>query len=240
MSERFTCPPEHKHDETQTCYSNHGCRCDDCRALNRDYMFWRAGMIRAGRPPVKSIDATGTRRRIEALMALGWGAGELARRLGTTVQAVNVYRTEERVVPATAQRVAALYDELWNRRPEPTTMPERISHTRTLKFARERGFAPPMAWDDIDHDDAPQQGVEVDVDEVRVALAVDGGRVELTPREREEAVRVLNGRGRNDREIADVLGIASKSVLRIRQRIGLPERFNQINGRPGYRGEDAA
>jgi hypothetical protein len=28
------CPPEHPHSDTTTCYSNHGCRCDPCRAAS--------------------------------------------------------------------------------------------------------------------------------------------------------------------------------------------------------------
>lgn len=28
------CPPDHKHAATMTCYSKHGCRCDDCRTHN--------------------------------------------------------------------------------------------------------------------------------------------------------------------------------------------------------------
>lgn len=26
------CPAHHKHGDTGTCYANHGCRCDGCRA----------------------------------------------------------------------------------------------------------------------------------------------------------------------------------------------------------------
>lgn len=240
MTDRPVCPPEHPHGQNQTCYT-HGCRCDDCRALHTEYAFWRRNMRRAGRGPVRSIDATGTRRRIEALMAIGWPAGELGRRLGgVTFQQINIFRTEPRVSPTTAARVAGLYEQLWNQEPVPTTRGERTAVSRARSFARTRGFAPPMAWDDIDLDEGPQTGIEVGVDDARVALAVDGVRVELTTREREEVVRVLNARGLLDTAIAQQIGVAANTVLRIRQRLGLPERFNQINGRPGYRGEDAA
>lgn len=234
------CPPDHSHGQSQTCYS-HGCRCTDCRALHTDYAFWRRNMIRAGRGPVRSIDARGTRRRIEALMALGWPAGELGRRLGgVTFQQINIYRTEPRVAPATAERVAALYEQLWNEQPVPMSRSERNAVTRARSFARARGFALPMEWDDIDADEAPQEGIEVDVDEAVVALAVDGLKPRMRTPEREEAVRLLNSEGMTDPAIADTLGCHAKTVLAIRQRLRLPERFNQINGLPGYRREDAA
>lgn len=28
------CPPNHSHGHTGTCYGNHGCRCDGCRAAS--------------------------------------------------------------------------------------------------------------------------------------------------------------------------------------------------------------
>lgn len=61
-----------------------------------------------------------------------------------------------------------------------------------------------------------------DVDEVAVDRAVNGDRsVILKPREREEAVRALHKQGHSDGQIAMVLGIAGRTVLRIRQRLNI-------------------
>lgn len=60
------------------------------------------------------------------------------------------------------------------------------------------------------------------VDPVAVELAVDGHRPVLTPAERVEAVRLLNRRGLSDPRIADHLGCAPETVLRVRRRGGIP------------------
>lgn len=242
MSGEHVCPPEHAHAEMTTCYSAHRCRCTDCRQAHTEYEFYRRGMIRAGRWQGRHyVDARGARRRVQALMTLGWSQSEIARRLGMSQnQLWEIAERLEVITEGVAERVAELYEELWNVRPVPTTRGERVSVSHALGRAKRLGYAPPMAWDDIDLDEGPQTGIEVDVDDARVALAVDGVRVELTTREREEVVRELNARGLLDTAIAQQIGVAANTVLRIRQRLGLPERFNQINGLPGYRGEDAA
>lgn len=246
MTSRYVCPPEHAHEATQNCYAKHGCRCDECRTASSEYSYWRKQMRRAGRGPVKSIDATGTHRRLEALMALGWPTSEIARRIGPVDrerpdQRIHQLRVRPRVTPRNAAQVARVYEELWDQRPQPSTPNERHAVTRTLVFAREHGFALPMEWDDIDADEAPQSGEAVDFDHVTVQLVVDGLHPKTTAREREEAARILNARGANDREIAQLLDVADETAFRIRTRLGLPERFGQINGRPGTtRREDAA
>lgn len=63
----------------------------------------------------------------------------------------------------------------------------------------------------------------VDVDEIAVARAVAGDPpAHLTIRERAEAVRVLHSRGYNDQQIARTVRITDRTVLRIRNRQGLP------------------
>lgn len=42
------CPPWHDHSTTGTCYANHGCRCDQCRAASSARQK-RARMNRAKR-----------------------------------------------------------------------------------------------------------------------------------------------------------------------------------------------
>lgn len=235
MTEPRVCPSEHAHAEMSTCYSAHGCRCGDCRQGHADYEFYRRGMIRAGRWQGRThVDALGARRRVQALMTLGWSQSEMARRLGMSQnQLWEIAERLETITAPVAERVAALYEELWNVRPTPTTRGERVSVSHALGRAKRRGYAPPMAWDDIDTDEAPQVGEHVDVDEVVVLRAVEGLHPTLTVREREEAVRILHSHGRNDREIAALLDVADETAFRIRTRLGLPERFGQINGRPG-------
>jgi hypothetical protein len=94
------------------------------------------------------VPADGTRRRLQALVAVGWSQSALARRLG--MEPTNFFgllgRTQVRADTARAAR--ALYEELWNRTPRVETRHQRASITRARKLAAARGWLPPVAWDD--------------------------------------------------------------------------------------------
>jgi transcriptional regulator with XRE-family HTH domain len=96
-----------------------------------------------------SVDATGTRRRLQALVTVGWSQAKLAARLGMLPSNFGtiMYR-RERVAAATARAVAALYDELWDQAPPESGHREKIAANRARNYARARGWAPPAAWDD--------------------------------------------------------------------------------------------
>lgn len=99
------------------------------------------------------IDATGTRRRLQALVACGWTKRHLAGRLGMTESNLGTLIRGGNVTAAKARAAAALYDELWDRRPPETTRHERTSASKARNHARARGWAPPGAWDDERIDD---------------------------------------------------------------------------------------
>jgi hypothetical protein len=124
-----------------------------------------------------NVDATGTRRRLQALVTLGWSVSALGRRLGKT--SANMFTTleSEQVLEATRRRVAALYDELWDVPAPTSTRHERTSATRAKRYAAAHGWAPPLAWDDdeIDDPDARPQGLP----EATPALSVTEQVVEL-------------------------------------------------------------
>ncbi|MEU6990306.1 hypothetical protein ABZ953_06545 [Streptomyces sp. NPDC046465] len=101
------------------------------------------------------IDGTGTRRRLQALVAKGWSQSELARRLGVDRANFGGTMTRGLVCASTARTVNGLYDELWRLDPEQHGVPARwAEQARTL--AADRRWAPPGAWDDdqIDNPDA--------------------------------------------------------------------------------------
>lgn len=94
----------------------------------------------------------GTRRRLEALHAIGWSGAQLGELLGVTVQAVYRLRTQDTLIyPTTAAKVAELYEKLWDT-PQIGWMAD-----RTRRMAQRNGWAPPMAWDDIDDPDEKPQ-----------------------------------------------------------------------------------
>lgn len=161
------------------------------------------------------VDATGTRRRIHALAAIGWSAGELATRYGYDRTAIGKWTQTPEVHVTTRDRVAALYEELWDI-PGPSE--------RVRQIAATRGWLPPLAWDDDAIDDPAAQPATVvaettrtkDIDEIAVYRATHGDRVGLTTAERRAAVRILTDRGRTETQIADILGVAPRIVARDR------------------------
>ncbi|MBW9095164.1 hypothetical protein JNB62_15870 [Microbacterium jejuense] len=219
----MTCPADHKHDHT--CYIQHGCRDDACKAYRRDYQYWYRHMVAAGRQDVlrSIIDARGARRRLQALTAIGWSQRALAHRLGVSHDQVHVWLYADRVTFATHEAVATLYDTLSDREPPQTNRAEKRQASYARTVARRNDWARPIDWDDIDLDDAPQTGEPVDVDEVAVQLVVDEGTyVPLTRAERHIAVTALNGRRYNDQEIAHMLRVSDRTIQRDREYLGLP------------------
>ena len=105
--------------------------------------------------PLTMVSARGARRRIEALGARGWSRPVLAEKLGTGRNNLRNTIRAEQVTKRMHDKIAALYDDLWDQEPPRETPEQRIAVTRSLVQARRRGWLPPLTWDDIDHDDAP-------------------------------------------------------------------------------------
>jgi hypothetical protein len=140
-----------------------GCRCTPCRGANTDYHNRRRQLIAYGRWEALT-DATGTQRRLQALVWNGWSLARLSARLGTTKRAVVILRSG-RVTGALAARVRALYDDLWDQPPPMGTWRERQGAAQARNYARARGWVPAAAWDDDEIDDPaarPADGWERD------------------------------------------------------------------------------
>lgn len=133
---------------SRLAYSN-GCRCQGCRDAAARYERGRQWDALQGRP--RRVGVLGTRRRLQALAALGWDWTILARHIGCHEEAVRTIVFRRRYVyAATAERVAEVYEEL-SMTPRPaTTSGERNARARAVGKARRYGWAPPLAWDDID------------------------------------------------------------------------------------------
>ena len=116
-----------------------------------------ARKILAVRPGAESlgggalVDATGTRRRLQALVAIGHSQSALARRLGQLPSNFAAAMTRRQVTAATDRAVRALYDELWDAAPDESTHRGRICASRARNHARERGW--PLGWDEPEIDD---------------------------------------------------------------------------------------
>jgi transcriptional regulator len=169
-------------------------------------------------PDGRWVSAAGTRRRIQALGAMGWSQHWIADQLGVTVQAVGSYRTPKRarVFISTARTIRDLYEGR-----SMTTGP----CVRAARWAKSRGWAPPLAWDNIDDPtEQPNLGATVDLemDDVAILRATHGDRVHLTKPERVVAVTRLKALGLTDDQVADRLAVTSRTVLRDRTANGIP------------------
>src|SRR5690242_9038738 len=95
------------------------------------------------------LDATGTVRRLRALVACGWSFGHLSTEAGFTRRQWAWGISRQSVVTRdTAVRVKQMYERLWNLSPPCGTPRERASMVRALTVARANRWAKPMEWDD--------------------------------------------------------------------------------------------
>jgi hypothetical protein len=187
----------------------------------------RIRIDQANRAPRSRVGATGTRRRLQALITVGWPHDELAARLGRSSAGLRRSMLNDSVTAQTARDVSALYEQLWKLHPPHTTDDQRAAADAAMVFAAERGWLPPLAWDDIDTEPDPQHHsahsqTDDDLDEIAIerAVAGDGVRLEdLTPAEQDEVVRRLTERGKSVRDIAQQLATTKRTISRRRASI---------------------
>ena len=91
------------------------------------------------------VPRRGTVRRIQALIALGWRHTDLREHTGLNT-GILLSQPGEWVTRTTHDTVAEVYDRLCM-----TPGPSAASRGRAARL----GYAPPLAWDDIDHDIEP-------------------------------------------------------------------------------------
>ena len=103
--------------------------------------------------PSTPVDATGSRRRLQALVAVGWNQSQLAARLGMTRGNFGSLMRRGQVTAHTEQAVSRLYDQLWDQAPTTDTPRTATIAEQARNYARARGWPPPLAWDDDIIDD---------------------------------------------------------------------------------------
>ena len=140
---------DHKHGVKTTCYHHGGCRCAPCTTLHDT----RAKARRRGRAYgtyTGMVDSLGTRRRIQALNALGWSDRAIGEHVGMYGQEVYAVKRYKQVTQRMRERIETVYDALSGSVP-----PVSKSSVQAKAAAKRRGFVPPLAWNDIDTDAAP-------------------------------------------------------------------------------------
>lgn len=100
------------------------------------------------------VDATGTRRRIQALAANGWPMKALGPHIGVNPATVPRLAAQERVYRHTAEAVAAAYDKLADQDPAGHGVAA-AAIERTRRRATREGWHDPQWWEDYGHIDDP-------------------------------------------------------------------------------------
>lgn len=106
------------------------------------------------------MPAVGTHRRVQALVYQGWSLAKIAHELGIKPQSLSAMLNQAEVRADTYRQVVSLYDALWDVPPPQRTPSERGAVSRARNHAVSRGWASPLAWDDIDTDAEPEGLVE--------------------------------------------------------------------------------
>jgi hypothetical protein len=177
-----------------------GCHCDDCRKSASIYEKRRK---LAATP--RRISSLGTQRRIQALGAIGWSHRAIGERIGADRVVIQHMTKRSTVLRSTADRIAALYESMCMHPPVGQTRDEKSAITRAKAHAKRQGWAPPLAWDDIDNDKAPNVGPK--------------GRAAVDLAE----FRFLVNAGEHPARAAERLGIGIASILRSAQRKGMDD-----------------
>lgn len=103
--------------------------------------------------PGRNIDSTGTQRRLQALITIGWSQARLAKQLGMQPSNFGYLMNSDQCTVKRALDVRALYNTRWNQAQVGTDWHSKAAATRARNYAKTNGWAPPMAWDDDSIDD---------------------------------------------------------------------------------------
>ncbi len=151
-------------------------------------------------------------RRHQALQRIGWRQADIeaaALEHGGAHAWCNMILAGERISASRHRAMRAAYDHL-----QLLKGPSR----RTATLSERRGFAPPLAWDDIDDPAAEviDGSVEQGVDDIAVERAIAGFEIDLTDAERREVAHRMTKRGHGATEIGALRGVDRRTINRWR------------------------
>lgn len=201
-------------------YWNSGCRCVDARQnANAWHVRRRSGSL----PPRQDrVSALGARRRLRALVALGWSTQRLAERLGISSSLVQRWLHQNTIHSRNRDAIEALYEAL-----EMALPPNDHSSAQARRYAEAQSWSPPLAWDSdtIDDPEAEPVGIEGGepaddfVDWVAVQRAFSGEKVRrrLTMAERLVTIYCGDQQGKHTAAIAKATGQSGSRLAQLRQ-----------------------
>ena len=155
-----------------------------------------------------TVPSVGARRRIQALALLGWSMPAICDAGGIAPGTLRGAQVEDRITVRTNDAIRHAHDLLWN-----ATPPDVWQTRRRRVQARRAGYAPTLAWDDIDDPDqqpsdwqrhdisfrhAAEHAAAVD-DLMAVGYSRDTAIAEVAYRHRVQVASVLVALGRHER-----------------------------------------
>lgn len=193
-------PDDPRHGTPRGHYA--GCREACCRAARARYeKAGRLARLRGGR----AMPALGAQRRIQALMRLGWTSEDIARAAGFSHRnAVLRILHGQKGKPCswlerkTFEAVAVTYEQMCMALP-----PSGGYHGRMRRIAERKGYAPPLAWNNIDDPDEHPRGTRDttagrdDIDPIVVERVLSGDVLPTTVAEKREVTRRWVAAGRS-------------------------------------------
>lgn len=157
-------------------------------------------------PAAGLVRSTGTVRRLQALVAIGWSMRQLAARLAMKPQNFIIMMRGDQVRPSTAAAVRELYDQLWNQEPPHDTARQAVTIRQSRARAEAEGWPPPWAWNDheIDNPAAEPAG--------GLAAAGDGKRHHGS--DSRESFLELRSWGLSFEKAAERMDVSARTLLR--------------------------
>ena len=160
------------------------------------------------------VDARGTRRRLQALHALGYSLERMEKLTGFSKSNLRqvVFGDRKYVFGDTADKVRAAYEIHSMRLPEAANRVEQGHITKARNRAKRLGWPVPLAWDDIDHDPDPKGW-------------------EYVPPTRAEMVDDLDYRGAGISEALREVGISREALEKWCSRNGRSDVYSRLVAR---------
>lgn len=155
--------------------------CDQCHMAETAYQRSRFRAMAYGRPLRQPV--LGSRRRLQALLALGWSGQHLADQLGRQRSNLPLARRYTTIKTVFHEDIVTLYQRL-----RYTAGP----NTDTANRADKLGYSPPELWGNQDLDDpasVPVCQMLPELDQVAIDLVVLGKPAFLTRQDKAELVR---------------------------------------------------
>lgn len=128
--------------------------CDACRQASTKYHKERLLKKQKGLPYSQFISATGSRRRVQALMTLGWPLVVILDHAGVVRRSLYHFMEADRINRDDAKKIEAAYRKLMLREPSTKEIDQR-QITRAKNRAAASNWAGPMDWNNIETDPFP-------------------------------------------------------------------------------------